>query len=382
MPLAFAPCEYRDRLARARRMLQNAGLDGCICVAPEHLYYLSGFDGHTYWSDQAFIFTAGDDEPTLVIRDTEQGVALETAWVQDVRLYHYGRDDSAACIASVVEEKALRGKSVGVDLQAFALPTSKGMRLMKALPCTKVEDATDLIGALRVVKSSAELAYVRQAAEYANAGMEAAFAVIKPGMTEVALAAEIEYAVRSRGSDSPAMPTWMSSGPRTAYSHLTATDRVIQAGDLVSFSFAGVARRYHCTMYKVVSLGEPLPRVREVYEAAVASVQAGAQAATVGVPASELEEAALVPLKRAGLERYFAQRFGYGVSAGYPPSWLEPLDIVRGSTQRLAAGMVFCLHCVLKLPEETFGVMVGGDFLLQEEGVEFLDRSGLDLRVI
>ncbi len=95
-----------------------------------------------------------------------------------------------------------------------------------------------------------------------------------------------------------------------------------------------------------------------------------------------LEDAALEPLKRAGVERYFAQRFGYGVSAGYPPSWLEPLDIVRGSDQRLAAGMVFCLHCVLKLPEEHFGVMVGGNFVLQEHGVEFLDRSGLELRVL
>ena len=95
-----------------------------------------------------------------------------------------------------------------------------------------------------------------------------------------------------------------------------------------------------------------------------------------------LEEAALEPLKRAALDPYFAQRFGYGVSAGYPPSWLEPLDIVRSSDQRLAAGMVFCLHCVLKLPEEGFGVMVGGDFLLREKGIEFLDRSELALRVL
>lgn len=382
MTLAFAESEYRVRLARARQALQSAGLDGCICVAPEHLYYLSGFDGHTYWSDQAFVFTAAEDDPTLVIRDTEAGVALETAWVPDVRMYRYGSDDSVAFIASVVKEKGLFGKRVGVDLRAFALPTAKGMRLMEALGSTRIEDTTDLIGALRIVKSAAELAYVRQAAEYANAGMQAAFSMSKPEMTEVALAAEIEYAVRARGSDSPAMPTWMSSGPRTAYSHLTPTDRVIQSGDLVSFSFAGVARRYHCTMYKVVSLGEPSPRVREVYEAAVASVQAGAQSAAVGAPASTLEEAALEPLKQAGLERYFAQRFGYGVSAGYPPSWLEPLDIVRGSDQRLAAGMVFCLHCVLKLPEENFGVMVGGNFLLQEDGVEFLDQSGLELRVL
>ena len=177
------------------------------------------------------------------------------------------------------------------------------------------------------------------------------------------------------------MPTWMTYGRRTGYSHLTPTDRVVQAGELVLFAFAGVARRYHCSMYRTVSLGEPPARVREVYRVAEEALHTGACAAVVGALASDVEEAALVPLRRAGLDAHLAQRFGYGVSAGYPPSWLEPLDIVRGSTQRLAAGMVFCLHCVLKFPGE-FGVMVGGDFVLHRDRLEFLDPTGTELRVL
>ena len=225
------------------------------------------------------------------------------------------------------------------------------------------------------------MAYVRQAAKYAHAGMGAAFAAVRPGRSEIEIAADIEYAVRSRGSDSPAMPTWMTYGRRTGYSHLTPTDRVVQSGELVLFAFAGVARRYHCSMYRTVSLGEPPARVREVYRVAEEALHTGACAAVVGALASDVEEAALVPLRRAGLDAHLAQRFGYGVSAGYPPSWLEPLDIVRGSTQRLAAGMVFCLHCVLKFPGE-FGVMVGGDFVLHRDRLEFLDPTGTELRVL
>lgn len=382
MNIAFSESEYEDRLKRAKQALKKLQLDGCICVAPENLYYLAGFDGHTYWSDQAFVFTTDDYSPTLIIRDTEHGIASETSWVPDVRTYHYGTDDCSTLIRSVIEEKGLLGKRIGVDLQAYSLPTAKGMRLIEMLKPTKIEDSTNVIGALRIVKSKAEIAYVREAAEYANAGMAAAFEAIKVGKTEVEIAAEIEYAIRSRGSDSPAMPTWMSSGPNTAYSHFVPTARVIQSGELVSFSFAGVARRYHCTMYKVVSVGDPTPRIKEVYNAAVESVRGGADAAAVGIPVSALEEAAIRPLKKKGLDKYFAQRFGYGVSAGYPPSWLEPLDITRGSNQRLGAGMVFCLHCVLKLPDEGFGIMVGGDFILLDDRLEFLDQAGLDLRVI
>jgi Xaa-Pro dipeptidase len=381
MALAFPEAEYRQRLGRARQALREAGLDGYLAVAPEHLYYLAGYDGHTYWSDQGCVLTVDDDEPTLVVRDADEGVARETAWVRDVRTYRYGRDDSLALIASVVKEKGLGGARVGADLRSFALPTARGRRLLELLDPAAVEDATERIGLLRATKSAAELAYVRQAAGYANAGMEAAFAAVRPGRTEIEIAADIEYAVRSRGSDSPAMPTWMSSGHRTGYSHLTPTDRVVQPGELVLFAFAGVARRYHCSMYRTVSLGEPSARVREVYAVAEEALQTGARAAVVGAVASAVEEAALAPLRRAGVEAHLAQRFGYGVSAGYPPSWLEPLDIVRGSTQRLAAGMVFCLHCVLKFPGE-FGVMVGGDFILHSDRLEFLDRTGTRLPVL
>jgi Xaa-Pro dipeptidase len=301
--------------------------------------------------------------------------------VRDVRTYRYGRDDSLALVAAVVKEKGLSGRRLGADLRSFALPTARGQRLLSLLGPATVEDGTERIGLLRATKSPAEIAYVRQAAEYAHAGMEAAFAAIRSGRTEIEIAADIEYAVRSHGSDSPAMPTWMTSGRRTGYSHLTPTDRIVQAGELVLIAFAGVARRYHCSMYRTVSLGEPPARIREVYAVAEEALHAGARAAAVGVLAAEVEEAALVPLRRAGLDAFLAQRFGYGVSAGYPPSWLEPLDIVRGSTQRLAAGMVFCLHCVLKFPGE-FGVMVGGDFILHPDRLEFLDRTGTALRVL
>jgi Xaa-Pro dipeptidase len=382
MRVAFPESEYRERLTRARAALRGAGFDGYVAIAPEHLYYLSGFDSHTYWTDQACVFTVADDVPTLVIRDTEEGGAAETAWTPDVRSYHFPSDDSLGFIASVVKEKGLGGKRIAADLRTFALSMARGQQLLDKLGFATVEDGTALIAALRVVKSAAELAYVRQAARYANAGMEAVFRAARPGRSETAVAAEIEYAVRSGGSDSSAMPTWMSSGERTAYSHLTPTERVLRPGDLLSCAFAGVARRYHCSMYRTVALGEPSRRVREVYEAAREAVEAGAREARPGVRATVLEEAAVEPLRRQGLDKYFAQRFGYGVSAGYPPTWMEPLDIVRGSEQRLAAGMVFCLHCVLKLPEERFGVLVGGDYILTDDGVEFLDRSGLELRVL
>jgi Xaa-Pro dipeptidase len=74
-------------------------------------------------------------------------------------------------------------------------------------------------------------------------------------------------------------------------------------------------------------------------------------------------------------------RFGYGISAAYPPSWLEPLHIIRESDQVLERGMVFVLHTNVNPASEQFGVLVGGTYALQEDGVEVLAGGELPLLV-
>ncbi|MCH7997429.1 MAG: aminopeptidase P family protein [Chloroflexi bacterium] len=379
---AFSESEHRERLDRARQALRRAGLDGCICIAPEHLYYIGGYDAHTHFSEQALVFTTGDDEPTLVIREVDEPLANETSWVRDLRTYHFGSDNAAEIIAGVAKEKGILGKRVGVDLGTFALPAAYGLRLTKALGATTIEDATNIIGELRLIKSPREQEYIREAARYANAGMEAALTKTRAGMTEIQLAAEIDYAMRSRGSDYPAMPTWIATGPRTPGGHGLPTDRVIEMGDLIHVELAGVARRYQCVAMKTYSLGEPSARVRDLCQVAKESLLAGLEAIKVGGPVSASEEASLRPLEKRDLAQYAPMRFGVGISAAYPPSWLDPLAIIRESPYTFQAGMVFYLHTCLQLPEEKIGILIGASYLLTDQGPEQLNDGNPDLAVL
>ena len=94
---AFGEAEYRERLARAREHLARAGFDGCVSVAPEHLYYLGGYDA---WvsvnSPQALIFRTDGGEPALVLRDVDRLLALETSWVKDLQTHRLHAEDPAA----------------------------------------------------------------------------------------------------------------------------------------------------------------------------------------------------------------------------------------------------------------------------------------------
>jgi Xaa-Pro dipeptidase len=374
---AFPESEHRERLARARKILRQNGIDCCVSVAPEHLYYLAGYDS---WvsvnSPQALIFMADDGEPALVVRDVDLALPRETSWVSDVRSYHLFSDDVPALIAAVAGEKGLAGGKVAIETQSYALPYALGQSVARALAPATVVDATDLLGAMRLIKSAREMAYVRQAAAYAQAGLDAARRTLKPGITEIALAAAVEGGMRSAGSDYWSIPTELASGPRTAGGHATARDRVIGSGDLVHLEFAGVHRRYHAAAIHTFAVGQPSKRAREIYDLGRASLAAGIAAIRPGVPVADVEEASLEPLRAAGLEGAAIMRFGYGIGIAYPPIWLEPLQISRGIDQRLEPGMVFVLHAYLQLLEEGLGIIQGGTYALTGNGLEMLVGGG------
>lgn len=374
---SFPEAEHRQRLAKARRALDEAGIGCCICVAPEHLFYYGGYDS---WvgvnSPQALIFTPGSDEPTIVVRNVDRPLVTETSWVADIRTYHMHRDDPAALIAEVVAEKGCAGDPLGIEAGSYALTWGWGRHLGRALAPSELVDVTTLLGDLRWIKSPAEIACLRRAAVHAEAGLAAARRHLKPGISEIAFAAEIEAAIRRNGSDFWAIPIELASGTRSAGGHATPRERIIEPGDLVHVEFAGVDRRYHAVALPCFAAGKPSKDAADLYAVARESLAAGMAAIRPGAPVADIEEASLVPLRREGLEDNAMMRFGYGIGIAYPPIWLETLQISRGIDQRMAPGMAFVLHACVTLENKGLGAIIGGTWLLGESGLEMLAGPG------
>jgi Xaa-Pro dipeptidase len=119
---AFSEVEHRERLERSRNILKQHEIECCVSVAPEHLYYLAGYDSWVSVNSlQALIFMADGDDPTLIVRDVDHALPLETSWVSDVRSYHLFSDDVAALIASVTPGKGLSRRK-GRDRNAILRP--------------------------------------------------------------------------------------------------------------------------------------------------------------------------------------------------------------------------------------------------------------------
>src|SRR5690606_2034336 len=150
------------------------------------------------------------------LRDTDLALAYESSWIEDVRSYRLMFDDVPALFAAVAREKGLRGGRVAIEIQSYAVPHSLGLAIARAIAPAEVIDATGLLGLPRLIKSEAEMRYLREAARYAQAGLEVARRTLAPGISEIALAAAVEGAMRAAGSDYWSIPTELASGDRTA----------------------------------------------------------------------------------------------------------------------------------------------------------------------
>ena len=100
------------------------------------------------------------------------------------------------------------------------------------------------------------------------------------------------------------------------------------------------------------------------------------EAVTIGAPVAQAANAGSRVIARLGLSHTARIRWGYGVGIGYPPAWLEPLEIIETSGDIFKTGMVFCLHAHLIAPAENLGVIVGGDYLLAKDRLVALDTTG------
>lgn len=380
---AFPAAEYASRVARARNALQESGLAGAICVSPETLFYLTGYEGYTYWAEQALVLPADGSPAVLVLRDVDLPLAAETARVDHVTTYRYAAQDPVELIADALAQAGLPGQQLGLEKQTYALPGAYFERLARRVGgSVELQDCGDLLSRLRVAKSPAEGERVREAAAMANAAMQDGIQAVRAGVSEASLASTIEQSLRKAGSEYSAMPTMVASGPRTIALHATPSRRAIEPGEPVVFWYAGVSRRYHVTAYRTVHVGPPSARFEAAYLAAQEALEAAVEHVEVGRPVAGAASAATRVLQRNGHDRFQQARCGYGVGIAYPPVWLEAIDVIEESPDRFEAGMLMCLHVCLSVPEANFGLYVGGDYLLAPGGVQQLDRLGTDLVVV
>ncbi len=376
----FTREEFETRQRNVRRAMEKAGIELLLVIAPIHINYLIGSPAKGYQEFQMLFFPLEPGPLTIISRLPEVPMLRAESLADDV-IGWGGREpeDPLEVFSRVMRDKGYQNLRVGLEVPNYYLHPNDHLKLVDLLGENLVMDATDLIGDQKLVKSPAEIEYVRASAAILDKAMETCCSAVAAGRTERQISADVHHTLLHEGSDIPASQMNFLTGPRSAFAHGEPTDRVLEDGDFMHIQFGALYRRYCVTIGRQLCLGTPSARMREIYQVARDAGDACMAEMRAGVPATRPHEAAKKVIVDAGLDAYRLHMTGYAVGAAYPPSWIEPLIVDGGSRYTLKAGMVIAVEPPLFGLEEGLGVRLVENVLVTETGCERLTQTTREL---
>jgi Xaa-Pro dipeptidase len=379
----FPPEEFSTRRARVREALNRAGLDWLVAIHPVSIHWLTGSDAKSYQEFQCLFFPRDAGPLTILTRAGEANEFRDDALVDRVVAWGGGEpDDPIEAFEKLARELGLLHSRVGLEVPAYYLHPHHYLRIKELLGSALAAEPTTLVHDLKLVKSAIELEYIRKAAALADSAMEVFAQSLAPGRSELELAGEVYHALLTSGSGLAASPINLVSGERSCFSHGAPTARRLAPGDFVNIEYGATFRRYTSTIGRQFALGQPTPRMRELYAIVSRAADECMAHIRAGVPAVVPHEAARRVIAQAGLDHCRVHTTGYGLAPGFPPTWGEPLHMLGGSRYTLEAGMVVSVEPPVFAGDERLGARIIDNVLVTETGAELLTRFNRDLMVV
>jgi Xaa-Pro aminopeptidase len=352
------PINTTSRLKRLRQSLDTAGVGALLETHLPNLYYLCGFSGDSgallIDPTSATLFT--DGRFTIQAKEETRGVRV-----------HIHKGTLLEAVGDHL--RARKRQRVAIPPSRLSLAGWKALR--KAAGGNLKWVAVDgLVENLRAVKDADEIERVRDAARLGSQVMEEAIRLIRPGVTELDIAAEIGYRMRRKGASGESFEAIVAAGPRSALPHARPSARRIGKNELVVLDLGAILRRYCSDLTRTVHVGKASARVRQWYHAVLDAQTAARDALKSGVTCGAIDAAARNVLQRKGLGRYFVHSTGHGIGLEIH----EDPRIARDQKKRLETGNVVTLEPGVYV-EGVGGIRIEDDALVTPHGAEILTTT-------
>ena len=333
MELGFSLAEYRDRLNKVRQRMAKDGIDLLWLMAPESLYYVSGYTCEWYQaqSPKQWPATSGIavhvDHDDFILFDTpsEQVMCRFVTCASDIRTFPIdNRRDGIGFIIDELQDAGWLGGTVGMELHSYRPNPAISARFRAAFETAGcgIRDGSDILREVRWIKSPQEIAYIEQAARITDIGIEAARNAIRPGVTELDVYGEIIHAMAKAGGENPSITLPVLSGPKANTGHSLASRKVIMPGEQVNIDVSGVYWRYHANAARSFYVGEPPRDVLEYHNKSAGVFDVIASILKPGLGVSELVRAVRQYYDEVGIWSDAGWVGGYELGIGFPPDWV------------------------------------------------------------
>ncbi|MCI0621476.1 MAG: Xaa-Pro peptidase family protein [Acidobacteria bacterium] len=368
--LAFTIEEYQTRVEKVRLEVLKRGLDAILIHTFPSICYLTGFQ--TIGSAKYFsLLVPSQGDLTLLSQDFESYNAKVSSWLESIVTYPVGGDPILST-QKLLSNHSLANKKLGIELHSPGLKVFEYLRLKELLPSVQWVDISDLMAAVKSIKSPAEVEIIRQAAKLSSLGMRAAIEAVAEGVTDNVVAAAAYQTLIGHGSEYMCYDPIVTVGRRSGIPHTTHGRVKIEQGDAVFMEIGACMHRYSAPTMRTVFVGTPHEMPRRMAEACLGSITTVIQNATPGTRSSEVAAMAKKALNGLPSSIVWHGYYGYSIGIGFPPEWSDgPASISENDHGVLQAGMVF--HCSTSLREVgQYGATFSETIVITNDGCEVL----------
>ena len=342
--------------------LDKDQIDVAYISKPHNVFYFA-----QYAPVCAGILIFPDSDPVFCTVWLDAPEAKQFCTISQLTVYVFPRESLTGKMIQLIGKVKSSPKRIGVE-KDFMLLRDYEM-LSEAFPDATFVHITPEIDRLRAFKSEDEIAKIQKSASISDKAMETALHAVRPGVTELDIAAEAEYVMKKLGSEKPAFSTFVASGDRTLLAHPIASRRKIQPGEPVVIDLGATWEGYMSDICRTTFAGEPTPDQVSYLRLVVKAQEGAASAIRDGAICHDVYQAAYNVFQEKDLGKFLPDDIGYGV--GLRQSEFYPI-IEKDSSTVLKENMVVALLQTTSFSKSIGGLRVEDTFKITREGCERL----------
>ena len=383
MALHFSDQEFSNRKNNTIESMKKLGLDAILIFRQESMYWLTGYDTFGYVFFQTLVM---DQKGNMILltRAPDLRQAQNTSNIKDIRIWVDKNDsDPTHELKNILNELNLKGKNIGVEYEAYGMTGRSAMKLNESLKnfCT-LGDHSELITALRVVKSDEEITYVKKAAELADKALDVVWKFAKKGVSESKILAEMNKVIFEGGGDYPANEFIIGSGKNALLCRYQSEKQILSSPDQLTIEWAGTYKHYHSAMFRTIPIGKANKKHYEMHEACIAALKNCEKELIPGNKIGNVFDIHAKTFDDLGFKKARMNACGYSLGATFAPNWMDWPMLYTKNPYNIEVGNIFFLHMILMDSDSQLAMNLGETYLVNEKGSERLGKQKLDLVIL
>jgi Xaa-Pro aminopeptidase len=375
---AFEAAEFERRVKDVRGRMADAGFDLLLCQDPANMAWLTGFDGWSFYTPQAVLVHVEEAAPIWFGREQDAKSAHITTDLPadniiafSEPLVHHREKHPFDELCDLIIARGWGSAHIGVDFDAHYYTARAHHHLVNGLPDAEITDNRELVNWARLIKSPAELAYMREAGRIVSQTMTNALDKLAPGVRQYEVVADVYHdqitGFDHKFGDYTGLCPLIQVGEGTSTPHLTWTEEPLPDSGLIVMELGAARRHYNVPLTRTAHIGAPPEEMAKLVDVIIEGGDRAIESAKPGTTCEDVEALWQSILNANGYEK--KSRVGYSIGLNYPPDWGERTASLRaGDKTVLQEGM--CFHFQSGVWLEGFGAAISEPIVITETGGE------------